>query len=124
MLRGIVGALVGYVTFYAATRAIAFAVAPLFEPDPRTVLLVVSAASTLFAAILGGFITAHIALFDRSTYVLGLAAFVLVGGVRSMISYSDGTPILYELLYTVIGVTGVVLGGWVRIRYRWRRTAR
>ena len=98
--------------------------APLFEPDPRTVLLVVSAASTLFAAILGGSITAHIALFDRSTYVLELAAFVLVGGVKSMISYSDGTPILYELLYTVIGVTGVVLGGWVRIRYRWRRTAR
>lgn len=122
MFRGIVGAIVGYITFYAATRATAFAVAPLIEPDPRVLLLVVSAASTLFAAVLGGFITAHIATFDRSTYVLGLAAFVLYGGIKSMISNPDQGPILFELVNTVVGATGVILGGWVRIRYRWRRT--
>lgn len=119
MFRGIVGAIVGYITFYVTTRAVAFTIAPF---DPSIALLVVSAVSTFIAAILGGFVTAHIATFDRSTYVLGLAAFVLFGGVKSMISYSGGAPILYELLYPVVGVAGVVFGGWVRIRYRWRRT--
>lgn len=120
MLEGIVGVVVGYATYFLTVKATAAAVAPLLTDGQLLRTLVITGIPTFITAALGGFITAHIATIDRSTYVLALAAFVFFGGIKSIITNPTG-PIFHQLFYTILSTAAVVFGGWLRIRYRWRR---
>jgi len=78
--------------------------------------LAANLAISLAAAVAGGWLTAKLAPTAPFAHTLALAAVTLVMSVGSMPAPQPGQPAWYGWAIAVLGVAGVLLGGWLLVR--------
>ena len=130
-MRSIICVVAGFVVMMAIVTAGTAAATELIvegglfaaATGPRTALpptyfaanLVVSA----MGAVLGGWVTARMAPSREMAHVAALAALMLIMTVPGLLGYGEhqtGQPAWYLYALPVLGVGGVLLGGWMRSR--------
>jgi hypothetical protein len=84
------------------------------RPSPAYVL--VNMGYSFVAAVVGGFITAYIAVADPLRTVLVLALVVLVMSALSVLESLGRQPVRYQIFLAVLGPIGVVVGGLIRLK--------
>ena len=67
-------------------------------------------------AVVGGYVTAMIAKRSEMKRAMALAIFAVLMGIVSMIAYAGREPRWYQIANMVVVVTGVLLGGHLRVR--------
>jgi peptidoglycan/LPS O-acetylase OafA/YrhL len=126
MLRSIASVMAGYVimaaivvvgTIIAAASMIpgGLAAAKKLETPPPRKYLNANLALSFVAALAGGWVTAMKAPVQPVVHVLVLAALVLAMSFVSAKSQGKNQPSWYPLVMTVLGVAGVLLGGFWQI---------
>jgi hypothetical protein len=122
ILRAFLALLAGFVSM-AVLVGIATAVLMKFVPGwvgetgkPRAGYIFVNLGYSLTAAMVGGFVTAWIALNNQLIHVLALALIVLVLSALSAVQQRGKQPIWYQLTLLVLTPVGVFLGGMIRIK--------
>ncbi len=73
-------------------------------------------ASTLVAALVGGYVTAATAALNPLIHALALALIVLLLGGMSAIQARGQSPIWFALLMVALAPCAVVLGGLLRLK--------
>jgi hypothetical protein len=116
MLRSIIAVLAGYVAMAITVLVIFRFVTQFVTIEPGPGLLIPNAILGLGAALLGGYVTARVAIVNKAAHVLALIVVVLVGGIASMIFFAGQEPFAFQLSNTVVGVLGVYLGGLLQLR--------
>lgn len=80
--------------------------------------LVVNLFCGLAAAILGGWLAARLAGGNALGHAAAVAAIILAMGIAT--AFTSGTqpgqPSWYQLVVTLLGVAGALMGGWLRGR--------
>jgi hypothetical protein len=87
---------------------------PAAPPQLTTSYLSANIAVSLLAAILGGWVTARLAPAAPQSHVLVLAVLALGAAIPSATSPALGQPRWYGLVIGIVGVGGILLGGWLR----------
>lgn len=89
-------------------------------PEPTPPYLVVNLAYSLAAAIAGGYLAGRLAGRRPLIHAAVLAAILTIMSIASAMSgggmSSGAQPVWYCDVMAVIGVVGVLLGGWARRR--------
>ena len=73
-------------------------------------------ASTLIAAIAGGYVTATVASLNPLIHALALALIVLLLGGMSALQTRGESPIWFALLLVALAPCAVILGGLLRLK--------
>jgi hypothetical protein len=122
ILRAFLALLAGFVSM-AVLVVIATAVLMKFVPGwvgetgkPRAGYIFVNLGYSLTAAMVGGFVTAWIALNNQLIHVLALALIVLLLSALSAVQQRGKQPIWYQLTLLALTPVGVFLGGLIRIK--------
>lgn len=71
------------------------------------------------AALLGGWITARMAPSREMVHVFALAILVILMSLPGLIGYDEvqaSQPGWYRIFLPLLGVSGAILGGWLRSR--------
>jgi hypothetical protein len=77
-------------------------------PSPSGTYLAGNLILSFFAAVIGGWVTAHIATHDVQNHLFALAGvIVLMGVVSAFTNSSTGQPGWYKYVIPLIGVAGV-----------------
>lgn len=127
MLRSILAVIAGFMVMvmfvgFGTTIAAGFMIGPVQAGtvvQPPLAYLIVNLALSLVAAIIGGWVAGAIAGRDPMIHAGALSLLVLVLSVVSII-VARGTqeaavqPKWYQLVVTILGVGGVLLGGVMR----------
>lgn len=124
LLRGFVAVVAGYLFMMATVvvgrivvanivaRATTMAVVPDALPAP---LLAANLAVSAFGAVMGGWLAARFAVVAPFAHAVALAALVAAISIMSALSVQLGPqPGWYGPVISVIGIAGVLLGGWLR----------
>ncbi len=117
MLRSIIAVLAGYVAMTIAVLVMFAVVSPFIGEEIGKGFLLPNVIMGLAAAVLGGYVTAAVALIRKYMHVYALAVIILVGGIASMVFLAGQESFAFQLSNTVVGVLGVMLGGHLRLRY-------
>ena len=112
--------LVVLISTFAAT-ALMLPPAPAGElPQPTGAYLGVNLLSGLVAAVLGGYLAGRLAAHRPLMHAAVLAAVLIIMSIISAASGSEASaamqPGWYSPAIAVIGVVGVIAGGWLRRR--------
>jgi hypothetical protein len=83
---------------------------------PRAAYVVVNLGYSLAAAVVGGYVTARLAVNNTLIHILALALIVLLLGALSALQQRGMQPIWYQLLLIAIAPVGVLLGGLIRLK--------
>jgi len=78
--------------------------------------LAANLAISLAAAVAGGWLTSKLAVQAPFAHAAALAVVVLVMSLGSMPSAQPGQPAWYGWAIAVLGVAGVLAGGWLLLR--------
>ncbi len=127
MGRSILAVVAGYFTMaigivLATLAAVFFMLADPTSTVPTPAYLAVNLGYSGFFAALGGYVAAvvarqseyrHALAFAGIMIVLNAVAFVVSGGASQ-----EGQPVWYPYVILALGVGGVYLGAWFRVRQR------
>jgi hypothetical protein len=130
-MRSIIAVVAGFVVVIAVVMAGTAAATELIVPGglfeaatgPREALppeyfaanLIVSA----MGAVLGGWVTARMAPDREMAHVFALTVLMILMSIPSLMGYGpsfDVQPAWYRYMLPILGVGGVLLGGWLRSR--------
>jgi hypothetical protein len=130
-MRSIIAVVAGFIVMMGVIMAGVAAATELIVPGglfhaatgPREALpptyfaanLVVSA----MGAVLGGWVTARMAPSREMLHVLALALLMILMSIPGLLGYGpsyDVQPVWYIWTLPVLGVSGALLGGWMRAR--------
>ena len=119
MFRSIFAVLAGYVAMSLAVMAGSAVLSAVFHDNSRTaetrdvptLSMILELIWALPSAILGGFVTAHLARRARAAHAVALAGLVLVLAIGfALIDMGDPIPIWFRVLLPVVAVAGVLVG--------------
>lgn len=123
-LRSILAVLAGLAASVVTVIVLTFAAVFVFfggdmTADPTPPYLGVNIAYSLGAAMLGGWLAARLAPSRPFWHAGSLAVLLFLlsfGGTGAEAEASSAVPAWYGTVLAIIGPTGVVLGGWLRVR--------
>jgi hypothetical protein len=130
-MRSIICVVAGFVVVMAVVIAGTAAVTELIVPgglsaaaagSPDDLPLNYYAANLVVSAMgamLGGWVTARMAPSAEMVHVGALALLMLLMSIPTMLGYLPGSelqPVWYRYTLPVLGISGALLGGWLRSR--------
>lgn len=122
MLRTILSIIVGYVTMVVLTLVF-FAVLGAISPDafsnpyafPDTPYVVAILVACFLFAICGGYVAVWVGKWSAATPSLWFAALIVIMGAISATYSPAPQPLWYQLALPLLGVSGMLLGGKLRL---------
>jgi hypothetical protein len=130
-MRSIIAVVAGFVVVIAVVMAGTAAATELIVPGglfgaatgPRTALPAEYFAANLMVsamgAVLGGWVTARMAPDREMIHVFALTGLIILMSIPGLLGYGPSAstqPDWYKLALPILGVGGVLLGGWLRSR--------
>lgn len=119
MFKSIVSVLAGYLAtavLIVITTMLAGSVMLDASNVPTTPYLIVNLILGIGSAMAGGYVTAMIAPQNPKMHTYYLAGLIIIIGLLSMSEPLDGQPSWYPWVVMLIGVVGVITGGWLQQR--------
>jgi hypothetical protein len=122
ILRSFLALLAGFISMALLVGIVTAALtkfAPRWMGDsghPRSTYVIVNLGYSIAAAIVGGYITAWLAVNNTLIHTLALALIVLLLGALSALQERGRQPIWYQLLVIAITPVGVLLGGLIHLK--------
>ncbi len=118
MIRSVLAVIAGYIAMVILTMALFILMARIAPgvlpregmfPAPPVVALILGFA--FLSALVGGFVTATVALRSEEKHVFGLAAVVLVMGALNATTAGNSQPLWYLSALVLLALAGVYVGG-------------
>ena len=131
MMRSIICVVAGFIVVMVVVTAGTAATTELIVPGglfgaaaaPATELpanyFAANLTVSIMAAVLGGWVTARMAPSREMLHVLALSGLIILMSIPGIMGYDQSQvvqPVWYVYLLPVLGVGGVLLGGWLRSR--------
>ena len=127
MGRSILAVVAGYFTMaigivLATLAAVFFMLADPTSTVPTPAYLAVNLVYSGFFATLGGYVAALVARQSEYRHASAFAGFMIVLSVVTFLvsggASGEGQPVWYPYVILAIGIGGIYLGAWVRVRQR------
>jgi hypothetical protein len=118
-MRSLVAVVVGFAAMAAAVIVATMVLGPLpgmaaAGGGASNLWLVVNLTYSLLAAMLGGWLAAHLAPRRRFEHGAAIAAFVAVSYLFGGGAAQPGQPAWYPLVITAVGIVGLLAGSYRR----------